>query len=93
LASGKLIYKFERFTLDAERRELHCGRELVRIEPQVFDVLQYLIDNRDRVVSNDDIIEAVWRGRIVSESTVSTRMNAVASPQVERLICAISLAG
>lgn len=72
-----MIYKFERFTLDAERRELRCGRELVRIEPQVFDVLQHLIENHDRVVSNDDLIEAVWRGRIVSEATVSTRMNAV----------------
>lgn len=71
------MYKFEGFTLDAERRELRCGHELVAIEPQVFDVLKYLIDNRDRVVSNDDLIEAVWRGRIVSEATVSTRMNAV----------------
>ncbi len=72
-----MIYKFERFNLDAERRELHCGGELIAIEPQVFDVLQYLIDHRDRVVSNDDLIEAVWQGRIVSEATVSTRMNAV----------------
>lgn len=72
-----MIYKFESFNLDAERRELHCGDELIAIEPQVFDVLQYLLDHRDRVVSNDDLIEAVWQGRIVSEATVSTRMNAV----------------
>src|SRR5262249_41181753 len=51
--------------------------KLVAVEPQVFDVLKYLIDNRDRVVSNDDLIAAVWRGRIVSDTTVSTRMNAV----------------
>ena len=76
-ARSKLIYKFQDFTLDAERRELRRGRELIAVEPQVFDVLKYLIDNRDRVVSNDDLIEAVWRGRIVSEATVSTRMNAV----------------
>lgn len=72
-----MIYRFDRFTLDAERRELRRGCELVAIEPQVFDVLKYLIDNRDRVVSNDDLIAAVWQGRIVSNTTVSTRMNAV----------------
>src|SRR5262249_37188578 len=58
-------------------RELRRGHELVAIEPQVFDVLRYLIDNRDRVVANDDLIKAVWRGRIVAEATISTRMNAV----------------
>src|SRR5262245_47025101 len=73
----KLIYTFDRFSLDADRRELRCGSDLVAIEPQVFDVLQHLIAHRDRVVSNDDLIEAIWQGRIVSEATVSTRMNAV----------------
>lgn len=72
-----MIYTFDRFSLDADRRELRCGRDLVAIEPQVFDVLQYLIAHRDRVVGNDDLIEAIWQGRIVSEATVSTRMNAV----------------
>ena len=72
-----MIFKFDRFSLDADRRELRCGRDLVAVEPQVFDVLQYLIGNRDRVVSNDDLIEAIWHGRIVSEATVATRMNAV----------------
>src|SRR5262245_43480746 len=73
----KLIYTFDRFSLDADRRELRRGRDLVAIEPQVFDVLQHLIAHRDRVVSNDNLIEAIWQGRIVSEATVSTRMNAV----------------
>jgi TolB-like protein len=77
MGSDGVIYKFERFSLDAGRRELRCGGELIAVEPQVFDVLHYLIDHRDRVVSNDDLIEAVWQGRIVSEATVSTRMNAV----------------
>jgi DNA-binding winged helix-turn-helix (wHTH) protein len=72
-----LIYTFDRFSLDADRRELRCGHDLVAIEPQVFDVLQHLIAHRDRVVSNDELIEAIWQGRIVSEATVSTRMNAV----------------
>ena len=72
-----MIYTFDRFSLDADRRELRRGRDLVAIEPQVFDVLQHLIAHRDRVVSNDNLIEAIWQGRIVSEATVSTRMNAV----------------
>ena len=72
-----MVYKFENFTLDSERRELRCDGELVAIEPQVFDVLQFLIAHRERVVSNDDLIKAIWEGRVVSEATVATRMNAV----------------
>ena len=72
-----MIYRFEDFSLDGDRRELRRGSDIVAIEPQVFDVLQFLIENRERVVSHDDLIEAVWRGRIVSEGTVSTRINAV----------------
>ena len=47
------------------------------MEPQVFDILVYLIANRDRVVSKDDLIASVWGGRIVSESTLTSRINAV----------------
>lgn len=62
--------------LDPARRELRRGGEAVHIEPQVFDLLVHLIQNRDRVVSKDDLLSAVWRGRIVSESTLSNRINA-----------------
>jgi TolB-like protein len=62
--------------LDVGRRELRRGREAVAVEPQVFDLLVYLVENRDRVVSKDDLIAAVWRGRIVSESTLTSRINA-----------------
>ena len=72
-----LIFRFENFSLDGGRRELRRGSELISIEPQVFDVLEFLIVNRQRVVSSDDLIKAVWQGRIVSEGTVSTRINAV----------------
>jgi TolB-like protein len=72
-----VIYRFEGFSLDDDRRELRRGRELVAIEPQVFDVLEFLIVNRERVVSTDDLIRAVWRSRIVSDGIVSTRINAV----------------
>jgi DNA-binding winged helix-turn-helix (wHTH) protein len=72
-----VIYAFEDFNLDPGRRELRRGTELVAIEPQVFDILVYLIRNRDRVVSSDDLIAAIWTGRIVSESTLSSRITAV----------------
>jgi len=62
--------------LDIHRRELRHGSELVPVEPQVFDLLVYLIHNRDRVVSKDDLIAAVWGGRIVSDSTLTSRINA-----------------
>jgi adenylate cyclase len=57
-------FLFEDYTLDSRRRELRRGAELVPITPQVFDLLDYLIQNRERVVSKDDLISAVWNGRI-----------------------------
>jgi TolB-like protein len=74
-----LLYHFEDFALDRERRELRRGSEMLRVEPQVFDVLCYLVENRDRVVSKDDLVDAVWHGRIVSDATLSSRINAVRS--------------
>jgi TolB-like protein len=70
-------YRFGDFTLDTDRRELRRGAELVSTGPQVFDTLAYLIVNRERVVSKDDLLVAVWQGRIVSESTLTSQMNAV----------------
>ena len=64
-------------TLDTGRRELRRGFELVAVEPQVFDLLVYLVRNHDRLVSRDDLIASVWGGRIVSDSTLSSRINAV----------------
>jgi TolB-like protein len=72
-----LIYEFENFRLDADRRELRRGAELVTLEPQVFDVLECLIRNRERIVTKDDLIADVWDGRIVADSTLSSRITAV----------------
>jgi TolB-like protein len=72
-----LIYRFEDFSIDHNRRELRRGDQLISVEPQVFDVLEFLIVNRERVVSNEDLIKGVWQGRIVSDASVSTRINAV----------------
>jgi pimeloyl-ACP methyl ester carboxylesterase/DNA-binding winged helix-turn-helix (wHTH) protein len=67
---------FENHALDVARRELRRGSTLIPLEPQVFDLLVYLIENRDRVVTKDDLIASVWGGRIVSESTLTSRLNA-----------------
>jgi TolB-like protein len=62
--------------LDKERRELRRGGDTIAVEPQVFDLLVYLVENRDRVVSKDDLIASVWGGRIVSDSSLTSRINA-----------------
>src|SRR6266702_996384 len=72
-----MIYAFEEYLLDVDRRELRRGAALIAAEPQTFDLLLYLIQNRERVVSKDDLMAAVWSGRIVSESTLSSQINAV----------------
>jgi pimeloyl-ACP methyl ester carboxylesterase/DNA-binding winged helix-turn-helix (wHTH) protein len=69
-------FHFGGYSVDVDRRELRRGTELIDIGPQVFDLLVYLIRNRDRVVSKDDLLDAVWEGRIVSESTLTSRINA-----------------
>jgi DNA-binding winged helix-turn-helix (wHTH) protein/pimeloyl-ACP methyl ester carboxylesterase len=72
-----VLFSFENFALDCERRELRAHGAIVPVEPQVFDLLVYLIENRERVVSKDDLIASVWSGRIVSDSTLDSRINAV----------------
>jgi TolB-like protein/cytochrome c-type biogenesis protein CcmH/NrfG len=74
---SKVQFLFADVTLDIDRRELRRGSDPVAVEPQVFDLLTYLVENRDRVVSKDDLIAAVWSGRIISDSTLTSRINAV----------------
>ena len=69
-------YLFEEYAFDTDRRELHRGPEVVSVAPQVFDLLDYLIRNRERVVSKDALINAIWNGRIVSDAALTTRLNA-----------------
>ena len=76
-AGQAVQFVFGDYSLDVGRRELRRGQNLVQLEPQVFDLLVYLVRNRDRVVTRDDIFAAVWGGRIVSESTLSSRITAV----------------
>jgi TolB-like protein len=74
-----LRYLFEEYVFDTDRRELHRGADVVTIAPQVFDLLDYLIRNRERVVSKDDLINAIWNGRIVSDAALTTRLNVARS--------------
>jgi TolB-like protein len=91
-------FLFANHALDTDRRELRRGSELIAVEPQVFDLLVYLVQNRDRVVSKDDLIASVWGGRIVSDSTLTSRINAARkaigdSGEEQKLIRTISRKG
>jgi DNA-binding winged helix-turn-helix (wHTH) protein len=70
-----LRYLFEEYAFDTDRRELHRGANVVSFAPQVFDLLDYLIRNRERVVSKDDLINSIWNGRSVSDAALTTRLN------------------
>src|SRR5260370_12635000 len=72
-----MVLAFGDHRLDIKRRELRRGTELIDLEPKVFDLLAFLVQHRDRVVSKDDLLQEVWGGRIVSESTVTTRINSL----------------
>jgi DNA-binding winged helix-turn-helix (wHTH) protein len=69
-------FLFADHTLDIDRRELRRGSQEIAVEPQVFDLLVYLVENRERVVTKDDLLDAVWAERFVSESNLTTRINA-----------------
>jgi TolB-like protein len=74
-----LRYLFEEYAFDTNRRELHRGADVVSVAPQVFDLLDYLIRNREHVVSKDDLIKTIWNGRSVSDAALTTRLNAARS--------------
>ena len=69
-------FHFSNFVLDSDRRELSLAGRGVPVEPQVFDLLVHLIENGDRVVSKDELIDKIWGGRIVTDSTLTSRINA-----------------
>src|SRR3954463_1887593 len=73
---GQMKFNFDNHILDTDRRELRRDGGLVAMQPQVFDLLVHLLMHRDRVVTRDDLIALVWGGRIVSDSTLDSRINA-----------------
>lgn len=74
-----LRYLFEEYAFDTDRRELHRRKGAIRLAPQVFDLLHYLIHNRERVVSKTELIDAIWKGRAVSEAALTTRLRVARS--------------
>jgi DNA-binding winged helix-turn-helix (wHTH) protein len=71
-----MTFVFGNCEIHCDRRELHRNGTLIRVEPQVFDVLVHLVLNRDRVVSKEELIRAVWDGRVVSDDALTSRVSA-----------------
>src|SRR5262245_54128754 len=77
LGKGQAVeFRFAEFEIDLEQQELRRSGQVIAIEPQVFDLLVYLVSNRHRIVSKDELIEAVWQGRIISDAALSSRVSA-----------------
>lgn len=93
-----MLLVFDDCVLDLDRRELLRASEVIPTAPQVFDLLVYLAKNRERVVGRDELIDAIWAGRIVSESTLASHINAVRkavgdSGQQQRVIRTVARKG
>lgn len=71
------IYRFSGLELDTSRFQVRRGNEVLAVQPQVFDVLHYLVANHDRIVSKEELFSKVWSGRVVSEATLSSRIKDV----------------
>ena len=65
---------FDEYRVDAEAFELWRGEERIEIQPQVFELLLFLINNKARIVTKDELFEQVWKGRVVSDATLSSRI-------------------
>jgi len=72
-----MIHRFLDFELDTKIHQLRKAGTPCAIEPQVFDLLLFLIENREQVVSHDELVENVWHGRIVADATIASRIRAV----------------
>ena len=65
-------YVFDNFQLDSDRFTLSRDEEVLKIEPLVFDLLAYLLERSNSVVSKDELLEHVWKGRVVSDTTIAS---------------------
>ena len=72
-----MIYAFENFELDTKLYELRRDGQPCRMEPQVFDMLLYIVENRDRVVTKNDLFDHIWKNRVVTDSALTSRLKAV----------------
>ncbi|AQA04983.1 transcriptional regulator [Mycobacterium sp. MS1601] len=71
-----VVWRFDDFELDTARYELRGNGSVIRIEPQVFDVLTQLVANRDRLVTKEELFDSVWGGRFVGEAALTSRIKA-----------------
>ena len=69
-----MIYQSQNFALDTQSYSLERNGDKHAVEPQVFDLLVYLIENRNRVVTRDELLDNLWNGRIVSDSAINARL-------------------
>jgi TolB-like protein len=69
-----MIFRFGASSLDTDRCELRTHGVAVPVEPQVFALIRLLVENRDRLVGRDEVVEKIWNGRIVSDSAISSRL-------------------
>jgi pimeloyl-ACP methyl ester carboxylesterase/DNA-binding winged helix-turn-helix (wHTH) protein len=70
------VWRFDDFVLDTARYELRRGDEVIKVEPQVFDVMTQLVGNHERVVSKEELFDSVWGGRFVGEAALTSRIKA-----------------
>src|SRR5262249_14709237 len=72
LCETQMRYRFDQFDVDTDRYELRGGGRVQPVEPLVFDLIVFFARNPNRLISRDDMVEAVWRGRAVSDATISS---------------------
>jgi DNA-binding winged helix-turn-helix (wHTH) protein len=70
------VWRFDAFVLDTQRYELRSGDDVIRVEPQVFDVLTQLVRNSHRFVTKEELFDSVWGGRFVGEAALTSRIKA-----------------
>ena len=75
-ATADGVWRLDGFVLDTQRYELRSGDAVIRVEPQVFDVLTQLVRNHHRCVTKEELFDSVWGGRFVGEAALTSRIKA-----------------
>jgi DNA-binding winged helix-turn-helix (wHTH) protein len=70
-----VLFQFDNLLIDPDRREIKGVDGVVHVEPQVFDLLLHFVQNTNRVITKDELIESVWKGRAVSDAALNSRIN------------------
>jgi DNA-binding winged helix-turn-helix (wHTH) protein len=69
-----MVYQFNQFTLDTDQYQLSLSDKPISIEPLTFDLLVYLIEHRDRVVTREELFENLWQGKVVTDAALGARL-------------------